>query len=52
MDVLLAVPEQDNSIQELEYFLSKKEADLYVFPEGFLNSTVLQKALAVIKKVN
>lgn len=50
MDVLLAVPEQDNSIQELEYFLSKNEADLYIFPEGFLNSTVLQEALAVIKK--
>lgn len=50
MDVLLAVPEQDNSIQELQYFLSKNEADLYIFPEGFLNSTVLQEALAVIKK--
>ena len=50
MDVLLAVPKQDSSIQELEYFLSKNEADLYVFPEGFLNSTVLQEALAVIRR--
>lgn len=50
MDVLLAVPNKDDSIQELRHFLLESEADLYVFPEGFLDNNVLQEALAVMEK--
>ena len=50
MKVLLAVPKQNNCIQELNYFLSGYKADLYIFPEGFLNSDVLEEAIAIIKK--
>ncbi|RKI94085.1 carbon-nitrogen hydrolase family protein [Parablautia intestinalis] len=50
MNVLLAVPKKNNSIRELNYFLSQYEADFYVFPEGFLDSHVLQEALDMIKK--
>lgn len=50
MKVLLAVPKKDNSIQELNYLLSQDEADLYIFPEGFLDSKVLQEAIDMIKE--
>lgn len=50
LDVLLAVPHKDNSIQELKFFLSQDNADLYVFPEGFLDSNVLQQAIDIIKE--
>lgn len=50
MNVLLAVPQKDNSIQELKSFLSQDNADLYIFPEGFLDSNVLQEALDIIKE--
>ena len=50
MNVLLAVPEQNNSIQELKHFLSEDKADLYVFPEGFLDSIVLREAIDIIRK--
>ena len=50
MKVLLAVPKQNNCIQELNYFLSGYKADLYIFPEGFLNSDVLEEAIEIIKK--
>jgi predicted amidohydrolase len=50
LNVLLAVPKQNNSIQELKHFLSERKADLYVFPEGFLDSNVLGEAVAIIRK--
>lgn len=50
MKVLLAVPKKDNSIQELNLFLSQEYADLYIFPEGFLDSNVLQEAIDIIKE--
>ncbi len=50
MKVLLAVPKKDNSIQELDFFLSQDKADLYIFPEGFLDSNVLQEAIDIIKE--
>ena len=42
LKILLAVPKKDNSIQEFIFFLSQDKADLYIFPEGFLDSNVLQ----------
>ena len=50
LNILLAVPRKDNSIQELNFFLSQDNADLYIFPEGFLDSNVLQEAIEVIKE--
>lgn len=50
LNVLLAVPHKDNSIQELNFFLSQNNADLYIFPEGFLDSNVLQQAIDLIKE--
>lgn len=50
MNVLLAVPQQDNSIQELNFFLSQNDAELYIFLEGFLDSNVLQEAIDIIKE--
>lgn len=50
MKVLLAVPKKDNSVQELKFFLSQYRADLYIFPEGFLDSNVLQEVIDIIKE--
>lgn len=50
LKVLLAVPRKNNSIQELNFFLSQDKADLYIFPEGFLDSNTLQEAIDIIKE--
>lgn len=50
LKVMLAVPKKDNSLQELYFFLSQDKADLYIFPEGFLDSNVLQEALDIVKE--
>lgn len=50
MKVLLAVPQKDNSIQELDFFLSQDDADLYIFPEGFLDSKILQDVIDIIRE--
>lgn len=47
--LLLAVPKKDNSIQELKFFLSRDNADIYVFPEGFLDNNTLREALEIIR---
>lgn len=47
MKVLLAVPRPDQAIWELHHFLSQDKADLYIFPEGFLDSNVLEEAIAL-----
>jgi len=49
LKVLLAVPERGRSIRELNHFLNKADADLYVFPEGFLDSNVLENAIDIIR---
>ena len=49
--ILLAVPEKGDSVHELKRFLAQENADLYIFPEGFLNSEVLNEALAVIERM-
>lgn len=43
--ILLAVPEKGNAPRELEKILQKERADLFVFPEGFLNSENLDEVL-------
>lgn len=50
MNVLLAVPQENNSVQELNSLLLQNNADLYIFPEGFLDNNVLQEALDIIKE--
>ncbi len=50
LNVLLAVLKKDNRIQELDFFLSQDKADLYIFPEGFLDSNVLQESIDIIKE--
>lgn len=47
--VSLVVP-QKGDIKELERFLQQEEADIYVFPEGFLETEHLPEALKVIKE--
>lgn len=49
MKVLLAVPHKGDSINELKKILLQNDADLYIFPEGFLNTNILSEALNVIK---
>lgn len=49
LKVLLAVPYKGNSIYELRKILSQNDVDLYVFPEGFLDSNTLTEALKIIK---
>lgn len=45
LKVLLAVPYKGNSIYELRKILSQNDVDLYVFPEGFLDSNTLTELL-------
>lgn len=47
---IIGSSQKNNSIRELNYFLAQYEADFYVFPEGFLDSHVLQETLDMIKK--
>lgn len=51
MKICLAVPKKDSSIPELIFFLTQNDADLYVFPEGFLDSNSLKEALKMIKNM-
>ncbi|WP_310605375.1 carbon-nitrogen hydrolase family protein [Anaerosporobacter sp.] len=46
--ILIAIPIKDNELQELKSFLYSEEADIYVFPEGFLHDTFLEEALKII----
>lgn len=52
MKVLLAVPRPDQAIWELHHFLSQDKADLYIFPEGFLDSNVLEEAIALTGRLH
>lgn len=47
--ILLTIPRKDNAIEEIRKFLAEHPADIYVFPEGFLSSDNLEKALEIIK---
>lgn len=49
IEVMLAVPKKNDSINELKYFLSGRKVDLYVFPEGFLTSDTIDEALRILK---
>ena len=48
--IMLVVPEKNQAVSELKQFLLQQEADIYVFPEGFLCSDDLPDALAIIKE--
>ena len=50
MKIFLAVPKMKDEINELQKFLNEFNADIYVFPEGFLRYENLDEALSVIKK--
>lgn len=47
MKIMLVIPEKD-SISEISKFLNN-DADLYIFPEGFLNNDTIHDALNIIK---
>ncbi len=47
--IMLAVPKRGDSIGELTRFLKQEKADLYVFPEGFLDSDTIDQGLDIIK---
>lgn len=47
MKIMLVIPEKD-SIREVSKFLNN-DADLYVFPEGFLNNDTIHDALNIMK---
>ncbi len=50
--VLLAVPQKGDCINELSRVLTSEEADIYIFPEGFLNSDTIKNALSIIRNHN
>lgn len=45
----VAVPGCEDRLYELEAFLKEEQADLYVFPEGFLDTDNLSGALEIIR---
>lgn len=47
--VMLVVPGKGKCLEELQHFLNKEIADLYIFPEGFLTTNDLQQALSIIR---
>lgn len=49
MKIFLAVPKMKDEINELKKFLNEVNADIYVFPEGFLRHENLDEALSIIK---
>jgi predicted amidohydrolase len=48
--IFLSIPKKDDDIIELEKFLNMEEADIYIFPEGFLHSVLLRDALKIIQE--
>ena len=48
--ILLVTPKRNDCINELKKFLDWEEADIYVFPEGFLNTPSLEEALEIIRE--
>lgn len=48
--IILTVPEKDNAITELRKTLMKEQADIYIFPEGFLLTEHIEEALSIIKE--
>jgi len=51
LKLLLAVPNKNDTTQELQHFLSHYDADLYVFPEGFLDANTLAESLEIIGRM-
>ena len=47
--IMLVVPEKNQAVSELKQFLLQQEADIYVFPEGFLCNDDLQDTLDIIR---
>ena len=47
--VMLAVPEKGKCLEELQYFLNREIADLYIVPEGFLTTEYWQQAWSIIR---
>ncbi len=50
--ICLVVPHEKQPIPELRHFLAAEEADIYVFPELFLNTEVLPEALDIIRELD
>jgi len=50
INAAIAVPTKENRLSELEQFLTQVSADLHLFPEGFLDSALLEEAQTIIRK--
>lgn len=47
--IALVVPHKGNELSELRHFLKQENADIYIFPEGFLRTEYLPEALQIIR---
>lgn len=50
--IVLAVPEKGNGLKEFSKVLQGETADLFLFPEGFLDSGIIDEALQVSAAAN
>ncbi len=48
--IFLSIPKKDNEIMELKRNLELEDADIYIFPEGFLHSNSLKESLNIIRE--
>jgi len=48
--ISLVVPKKEDDLAELKKFLQQDEADIYIFPEGFLTTEHLKEALEITKE--
>lgn len=46
--IVLVMPKKGDDMSELQKFLSKEKADIYIFPEGFISSEHLTECLKII----
>lgn len=50
--ISLVVPKKGEDIDELRKFMQQDEADIYIFPEGFLATEHLEEALEIVKELD
>ncbi len=50
--ITLVIPKKGEDLKEMEKFLKQEEADIYIFPEGFLETEQLPEALRLIKETD
>lgn len=50
MKLCLVIPQKNKELLELVKFLKSEDADIYIFPEGFLHREYLSEALKIIRE--